>query len=231
MHVFMLMGQSNMAGAMTRQPSDTNTDERMLVFGGCGQPSGQWNMATQPPLNECPGQKGWNPSDSVGPGMWAAKTMLDSLPPGDTIGLVGTAESGESINTFISGGVHHQMILNKIEGAKADPRARFAGVFFHQGESDTGNADWPGKVLQLYQEVKEAWGVDYNVPFILGELPAGACCGSHNPRVHEAAELLPIGDYVSQEGTQIGDQYHFNHDSVVIIGTRYGQQMIDLLGW
>jgi hypothetical protein len=229
-HVFMLMGQSNMAGVADKQASDQNSDQRLKVLGGCNQPAGQWNVAN-PPLSDCPGEKGWNLSTSVDPGIWFGKTLLGKLPEGDTIGLVGTAESGESINTFISGGTHHQMILNKIAKAKTAPNARFAGIIFHQGESDNGQASWPGKVVQLYNEVKEAWGVDYDVPFILGELPAGGCCSGHNNLVHQAADMLPDGHWVSQQGTKVMDQYHFDHASVVLMGTRYGEKMIEALKW
>jgi hypothetical protein len=226
----MLMGQSNMAGVAKFDNGDKNTDERLKVLGGCNQPAGQWNVAN-PPLNDCPGEKGWNLSDSVDPGIWFGKTLLENLPDGDTIGLVGTAESGESINTFIAGGSHHQMILNKIATAKTAENARFAGIIFHQGESDSGQADWPGKVVQLYNEVKTAWGADYDVPFILGELPAGGCCSGHNTRVHEAADQLPMGAWISQEGTAVLDEYHFDHASVILMGQRYGDKMIEMLGW
>jgi hypothetical protein len=209
-HIFMLMGQSNMAGVAKSDADDRNTDTRLKVLGGCNQPAGQWNTAN-PPLNDCPGERGWNLSDSVDPGIWFGKTLLDRLPAGDTIGLVGTAESGESINTFISGGSHHQMILRKVAQAKMAPNARFAGVIFHQGESDSGQSTWPGKVVQLYNEVKAAWGINFDVPFILGELPAGY--------------------WVSQEGTRVMDQYHFDHASVILMGQRYGQTMIDALYW
>ena len=229
-HIFMLMGQSNMAGVAKREASDANTDERLKVLGGCNQPAGQWNVA-KPPLNDCPGEKGWNLSDTVDPGTWFGKTLLEKLPAGDSIGLVGTAESGESINTFIAGGVHHQMILNKIAQAKTAEHGRFAGIIFHQGESDSGQSSWPGKVVQLYNEVKQAFGVDYDVPFILGELPQGGCCSGHNTLVHQAADQLPMGYWVSQEGTRVMDEYHFDHASVVLMGQRYGETMIDALNW
>jgi hypothetical protein len=226
----MLMGQSNMAGVATRQASDMNTDQRLKVLGGCGQPAGQWNVAS-PPLSDCPGEKGWNLSNSVDPGIWFGKTLLQALPEGHTIGLVGTAESGESINTFISGGSHHQMILNKIATAKTAPNGRFSGVIFHQGESDNGQGSWPGKVVQLYNEVKQAFGVNYDVPFILGELPAGGCCSGHINLVHQAAVMLPVGQWVSQQGTQGMDEFHFDHAAVGLLGQRYGESMVEALGW
>lgn len=230
LHIFMLMGQSNMAGVAKNEASDKNTDNRLLVWGGCNQPAGKWNTAT-PPLNDCPGEKGWNLTDSVDPGIWFGKTMLEKLPQGHTIGLVGTAESGESINTFITGGSHHQMILNKIAAVKGAKNARFAGIIFHQGESDSGQSAWPGKVVQLYNEVKAAFGVSYDVPFVLGELPQGGCCSGHNTLVHQAADMLPKGAWISQQGTNVMDEYHFDHASVVIMGKRYGETMLKELGW
>jgi hypothetical protein len=230
LHVFMLMGQSNMAGVARSEESDKNTDQRLKVWGGCNQPAGQWNLAN-PPLSDCPGGSGINLSTSVDPGIWFAKTLLKKLPAGHTVGLIGTAESGEKIETFITGGKHHAAIMNKIAAVKTEPNARFAGVIFHQGESNNTQGSWPGLVVQLYEEVKEAFGVDYDVPFILGELPAGGCCSAHNTRVHEAATQLPLGAYVSQDGTDVMDQYHFDHASVVLMGTRYGDKMIEMLKW
>lgn len=228
-HIFMLMGQSNMAGVAKFENGDKNTDERLRVWGGGNQPRGQWNLAN-PPLHDA-GEKGWNPSDAVGPGMWFAKTLLEKLPAGHTIGLVGVAESGQSINTFIAGGIYHQAIMNKIAAVKGAENARFAGIIFHQGESDNQQPSWPDKVEQLYGEVKTAFGVDYDVPFILGELPVEGCCGAHNPLVHAAADKLPLGHWITQEGTHVLDQYHFDHASVVLMGKRYGDKMIEALGW
>lgn len=231
-HVFMLMGQSNMAGVAPREASDANTDQRMKIWGGCNMPQRQWNTVTNPPLNDCPGEKGWNLNNTVDPGIWFAKTLLPRLPAGDTMGMIGTAESGESINTFITGGSHHAMILRKISEVKAaSPTPRFAGIIFHQGESDSGQSTWPGKVVQLYNEVKAAWGVNFDVPFILGELPAGGCCSGHNNLVHQAADMLPDGHWVSQMGTNVMDQYHFDHASVVLMGQRYGESMIEAKNW
>jgi Carbohydrate esterase, sialic acid-specific acetylesterase len=229
-HIFMLMGQSNMAGVAKSEASDKNTDERLKVWGGCNQKAGQWNVAT-PPLSDCPGESGINLSTSVDPGIWFAKTLLKKLPAGHTIGLVGTAESGEKIETFITGGSHHATILKKIAAVKTAPNARFEGIIFHQGESNNTQGTWPDLVKQLYTEVKTAFGVSYDVPFILGELPAGGCCAAHNTRVREAAMKLPMGAYVTQDGTKVMDQYHFDHASVVLMGTRYGDKMLEMLKW
>ena len=70
-----------------------------------------------------------------------------------------------------------------------------------------------------------------DVPFVLGELPQGGCCSGHNTLVHQAADMLPKGAWVSQQGTNVMDEYHFDHASVVIMGKRYGETMLKELGW
>ena len=69
-----------MAGVAKRQPSDNNSDDRFKVFGGCNYKAGEWSTVVTPPLNECPGEKGWNLSDTVDPGMWFGKTLLPKIP-------------------------------------------------------------------------------------------------------------------------------------------------------
>jgi hypothetical protein len=40
-----------------------------------------------------------------------------------------------------------------------------------------------------------------------------------------------MGAWVTQDGTAIMDEYHFDHASVIVMGERYGEAMIDALGW
>jgi hypothetical protein len=125
--------------------------------------------------------------------------------------------------------------LNKIEFAKNSENAHFEGIIFHQGESDSGQdgQTWINRVVQLYDESKAAMGIDYDVPFIAGELPAdsGNCCSGHNMWINQLPSALPMGFVVTQEGTKRFDQYHWDHDSVVTMGKRYGETMLEALGW
>lgn len=84
-HCFLLLGQSNMAGYPKAQASDKVKDDRILVLGyednpSIGREKDKWGVAC-PPLHEA-----WN--EAVGPGDWFAKTLINKVPNGDTIGLV-----------------------------------------------------------------------------------------------------------------------------------------------
>ena len=230
-HVFLLMGQSNMVGCDIITPGDRTNDERISVLGyeTCPETdrvSNEWDTAL-PPLHSC--------SAGIGPGDYFAKTLVEALPEGHTMGLVPTAVSGQWIETFLQGGIHHQNILDKIQIAAAVENARFSGIIFHQGESNNGDTTWPSKVQQLYTQVKAAMGITYDIPFIAGEMLYGGSCEGHNTLVHQVPNLGSNFDYVSAEGLVMapGDQWlvHFDHDSQVTLGRRYGEKMREALGW
>ena len=230
-HVFLLMGQSNMVGCDTITPVDRTTDERISVLGyetcpETGRVSNEWTTAA-PPLHTC--------STGVGPGDYFAKTLAEALPEGHTMGLVPTAVSGQWIETFLEGGVHHQNILDKIQIAAGVENARFSGIIFHQGESNSGDTTWPSKVQQLYTQIKAAMGIDYDIPFIAGEMLYGGNCEGHNTLVRQVPSLGSNFDYVSAEGLVMapGDEWlvHFSHESQVTLGRRYGEKMRTALGW
>ncbi|MEE2788479.1 MAG: sialate O-acetylesterase [Myxococcota bacterium] len=230
-HIFLLMGQSNMVGCDIITPQERRTDERVSVLGYETCPDSnrvvnQWDAAS-PPLHTC--------TAGIGPGDYFAKTLVEALPDGHTIGLVPTAESGQWIETFLQGGPHHQKILDKIQIAGAAENARFSGIIFHQGESDSGDPTWPSKVQQLYTQVKEAMGIEYDIPFIAGEMLHGGACAAHNVLVHQVSNLGSHFDYVSAEGLAMapGDEWlvHFDHASQVMLGRRYGEKMRAALGW
>ena len=230
-HVFLLMGQSNMVGCDIITPADQVTDERVSVLGYETCPdttriSNEWDIAS-PPLHNC--------STGIGPGDHFAKTLAEALPEGHTMGLVPTAVSGQWIETFLQGGVHHQNILNKIQIAAGVENARFSGIIFHQGESNNGDATWLDKVQLLYNQLKAAMEIDYDIPFIAGEMLYGGNCEGHNTLVRQVPDLGSNFDYVSAEGLVMAPEdewlVHFDHNSQVTLGRRYGEKMRVALGW
>lgn len=92
-HVYLMIGQSNMAGAGTIEAQDRVAHPKVQVMQdiSCSSiptPYGQWRPAT-PPLIYCSG--------GLGPGDYFGRGMGDAAPSGVTIGLVGAAYPGASI--------------------------------------------------------------------------------------------------------------------------------------
>ena len=231
-HCFLLLGQSNMAGYAKTQASDKVEDPRVLVLGydnnsALGRVTDQWDVAC-PPLHPA-----W--LDAVGPGDWFGKTMIQKVPAGDTIGLIPCAISGEKIETFLkSGGTKYNWILNRAKLAQ-QKGGIIDGIIFHQGESNSGDSTWTGKVKTLVDDLRKDLNLG-NVPFIAGELLYSGPCAGHNTLVNKLPSLITNCSVVSADGLVVDPsdtQYrlHFSHDSSVTLGKRYAEKMIQALGW
>lgn len=238
-HVYLMVGQSNMEGASPVEPQDRVTNPRVMVLqdescGGIGY-YGQWRVAS-PPLVRCSG--------ALGPGDNFGKIMANNSDSNVTIGLVGAAHGGQKIEYFLkncrdfnactpsfgstpnnlTGG--YQWLLDLAR--KAQQRGVIKGIIFHQGESNTGDPAWPGRVKQLVTDIRNDLGIG-NVPFIAGELPYPACCSSHNRLIAQLPSLITNAHVVSAAGLNIHDQYHFDSAGAREMGRRYATKMLQLV--
>lgn len=231
-HIFLLLGQSNMAGYPAAAQADRAEDPRVRVLGfdncaSTGRQTDVWDTAA-PPLHNCY-------TNAIGPGDYFAKTLIDNIPEGDTIGLVPCAINGERIETFLKvGGTKYQFIIDRAHLAQ-DAGGVIEGMLFHQGESNNGDSTWPGKVNTLVTDLRTDLGLG-NVPFLAGELARDGACALHNTQVNRLPGIVTNSYVISSEGLTVDPadtQYdvHFGHDSQVEFGKRYAATMLEALGW
>jgi hypothetical protein len=232
LHVFLLLGQSNMAGYAKAQTSDKENSPRIRVIGfddcsATGRKKDQWADAA-PPLHEC-----WN--SAVGPGDSFSKTLLDKIPAGDSILLVPCALSGKSINDFKKGTSNYTWFISRAKSA-VQLGGVIEGFLFHQGESDCGQSTWPATVAQFVTDLRTDLGLGNNPPFLAGELPYSSACTNHNPLVAKLAGLVTNGYVVSAQGLNLDPadtayHMHFGHDDTVELGKRFEAKMVEALKW
>jgi hypothetical protein len=228
-HVFLLFGQSNMAGYARATNADKTEEPRIQVLGfdtcsATGRAADQWDAAV-PPLHECG-------VGAVGPGDWFSKTLLPKLPASHKIFLVPCALSGQAVSVFSKGTEKYTWMVNRVK--KAQQMGVVEGMLFHQGESDCGNSGWPAKVKQLVTDLRTDLGLG-NVPFLAGELPRQSACGNHNPLVNQLPGMITNAHVISSEGLNLDPadtqwRMHFGHDDTVELGKRYEAKMAELLG-
>jgi hypothetical protein len=243
--VYLLIGQSNMAGGADTVASDLVEDERIKVLGydNCpetGRVYNEWDVAA-PPLHAC-----W--SKGIGPGDHFAKTLIEALPPGDTIGLVPCAIPGVDIDFFVKGVVSkrrseftippdnhwdsaYDWVIERAKLAQ-DAGGVIDGIIFHQGESDSSDPNrslWTNKVKSIVENLRADLG-GKEFPFVAGELLYSGCCSSMNSIVQDLPNKITNARAVSAQGLSGVDQYHFDAPGVRTIGQRYGEAMISALG-
>jgi hypothetical protein len=238
-YVFLLIGQSNMEGVPPAQAQDRETNARVKVLAydncsGLGRTYNQWYTAS-PPLHSC--------GLGVGPGDYFGKALATQYPT-KTIGLVPCGIAGVDIAFFQKGvtstrrgefrippdnhwGGAYEWVLDRARLAQRSGVIK--GILFHQGESDSGQSAWVGKVKGMVTDLRTDLGIG-NVPFLAGELLYSGCCSGHNTIVNQLPGQITNAFVISASGLAAYDQYHFDLAGQRTFGGRYGAKMIEVGG-
>lgn len=230
MHIFVLAGQSNMAGRGELEAVDLTPHPRVFVL----DEHDEWVIATEPLHFDKPARVG------TGPGLAFAKTVADQN-PGIRVGLVPTAVGGSPIETWTPGGFHESTGLHPWDDAVrrirvAMPAGEIKAVLWHQGEGDSGPARAPLYKDRLYDLIRRFRAVagDDQLPFIIGQLGQFKEWSEGRQLVDAAHQSVPIvferTRFVSSDGlAHVGDGTHFNAASARELGRRYAAAYADIV--
>lgn len=230
MALFLLAGQSNMAGRGVVEPADRVPHPRIWMLDA----ERQWVPAVEPLHFD-------KPVAGVGPGLAFARVLVERDPE-LVVGLVPTAVGGSPISTWRPGEVHDQTGTPPFDDAiararAAGPRGRWAGILWHQGESDA-NPDraprYEGEMRSLIERLRRELG-DPGLPFIIGQLGEWEerPWTEHHRRVDEVhrrmAIAIPGVAYVSSAGLgHKGDSLHFSAAGARELGRRYAEAYLGM---
>ena len=120
-------------------------------------------------------------------------------------------------------------------GKKAQKDGVIKGILVHQGESNTGDNQWPTKVKGIYDNlIKDLALKPADVPLLAGETVNAdqkGACASFNKILAKLPETLPNSYVVSSAGcTCNSDHMHFNSAGSREFGKRYGETMLKAMG-
>ena len=240
-----------MDGAARPEAQDTNVDARFQVMQAVDCPDlartkGEWYTA-RPPLCRC--HSGLSPADYFG------RTLVDHLPPGIRVGVINVSVPGCKIELFDKdhygpfAATAPDWMKNMITAYGGNPYARLVeiarlaqkagvikGILLHQGESNTNDSLWPGKVKVVYDNLLTDLHLEAkDVPLLAGELvnaDQGGVCASMNKIIAQLPATIPTAHVISSENCPDGpDNLHFNAAGYRMLGRRYGREMLSLLGY
>ena len=251
-YVFLCFGQSNMEGfPRTIQEQDRTVDSRFQVlaavdFPSMGRTKGNWYDAV-PPL--CRPGCGLCPADYFG------RTMVANLPENIRVGVINVAVAGCKIELFekdtfqtyastaapwmanvikIYSGSPYQHLVDMAKEAQEDGGV-IKGILLHQGESNTNDRQWSNKVKGIYDNlIKDLNLKAEDVPLLAGEVVNAdqrGQCASMNNIIAGLPETLPNSYVISSAGCTSVERLHFNSAGYRELGKRYGEKMLELLGY
>lgn len=228
-HLFLLAGQSNMAGRGEVDPGNNQPHARVYMLNA----EGEWVPAIDPVHFD-------KPQAGVGPGRSFAN-ILAELDENVSIGLIPAACGGSSILTWVPGGYHDQTHSHPYDDAierthRAMQDGQLKAILWHQGESDSRPEraePYKERLIQLIERFRDEFRQS-ELPIIIGQLGQFRWWSPARKQVDaaqkEVAEELKNVAFVVSDGLEsIGDKTHFNTPSQVELGRRYAKAYLQLL--
>jgi hypothetical protein len=215
MKLFLLIGQSNMAGRGAIEEQDKQPHPRVFAL----DKEMKWVPAIDPIH--------WDKPAIIGVGLGTTfGRVIAEQDPGAVVGLIPAAFGGSSLDEWAPGRAHY---MNAVTRAReAMKRGKIAGILWHQGEEDSKQQvkidTYAERFSKMIAQLRADLGAG-DVPVIVGELgrfrpphlPANALLAKLPQQVSRCA-------FVSAEGLiDKGDALHFDSASLREFGRRYAQ--------
>ncbi|MFG0248736.1 MAG: sialate O-acetylesterase [Phycisphaeraceae bacterium JB051] len=227
LHIYLCIGQSNMAGRAPFTEEDAKPIDRCLLLNG----EDQWEPAAIPLNKHSTIRKGIG-MQKMNPSYMFAKTMLQA-DKDITIGLVVNAKGGTRIDQWKKGMEKHKpeepFYVEAVRRTKiAMQTGTLKGIIWHQGEANRKDPKYIEKISKFIANLREDLGTP-DLPFVCGQINM-AQDQPINTLILELPKQVPHTGVVSAEGLVAMDAWHFDRKSMVELGSRYGKKMLEVQG-
>ncbi len=221
--IFLLSGQSNMAGRGLVEPQDKEPIPGVLSFNR----EQQWVPAIDP-LH-------WDKPEVIGVGIGRSfARVVKAAHPQSTIGLVPCAFGGSPLEHWMPGAQHYTNAVTRMREALKHGRLR--AILWHQGEAECADLDKARSYVDRWKTMITSLRNDLNspdVPVIVGQLGPFFVRSPYVRIVNEQLAMLPAVvpnvAFVPTTGLKHkGDDVHFDTPSFRELGRRYGHAYLML---
>lgn len=206
--IYLMAGQSNMAGRAEITILDTNSTDRIIFL----NEKDKWRIAEEP-LHKLEKLRG------LDCGISFARERLKSLPPGSQVALIPCAVGGSSIRQWLNDSFYRGNRLYSNVLRKSKIAGKVKGVLWMQGENDANDSmylDYPKYANSFFKKLKS----DLSCPIYVALLPnfQGRYADSINQYIKNISGL----EIISTEGlNHKGDTLHLDSQSQRHLGVRF----------
>ena len=226
--VYLLIGQSNMAGRGKMIPSDMDTIEGVYLLNREDIPEPATN-----PLNKYSTIRKDISMQQISMGFSFAKQMYKKT--GRKVLLVVNARGGSTIEEWDKSNSVKNYYSEAVRRTReAMKYGTLKAILWHQGEQNSENpGDYLPKLEKFVREIRE----DMNspeLPFIAGEIARWwqPNASNFNPVINKISETIPYTACVCTKGakseTDLTDP-QFSRESQILIGKRYAREALKLI--
>lgn len=226
--VFIMAGQSNMAGRGLVAPEDTIPSERILTINS----KGEIIIAKEPLHFYEPGLTG------LDCGVSFARRIVEKAPSDVSVLIIPVAVGGSSISQWLGDSIYRnvQLLTNfreKVEIGKK--HGQLKAILWHQGESDANNHDIPlysERLARLTGVFRDIAG-DEKLPVLMGELGSYSADPENwegiNLQIRRYSATDPWTAVIkTSDLKEKGDRIHFNSESQRKLGKRFAAAFLKM---
>ncbi|MBI3871374.1 MAG: sialate O-acetylesterase [Verrucomicrobia bacterium] len=222
--LYLLIGQSNMAGRGPLEAIDETPHPRLLSF----EANKRWRVAVDPLHHD-------KANAGVGLGGWFGRSIADGG-SNRVVGLIPAAVGGTPLSRWVRGG---DLYLQALDQARAAMKqGRLKAILWHQGENDSGAEQdaqsYARRLAGMIQDLRQDLGAG-EIPFIAGELGRFLVSDPRddtplaktiNDQLRSLEGRVPRYAVVSSERlTVLPDRIHFDSASLREFGQRYAEAL------
>jgi hypothetical protein len=226
-YLFILAGQSNMAGRGFVQPQDTVISTRVLTLNA----NNEWVYAKEPLHYYEPGRTGLDCGLSFG------KELASMYGKKITIGLIPCAIGGSSIEQWLGDSTYRNVtlysnLLKKVRSAAT--HGTIKGVLWHQGETNANTANYKNykeKLERFFTKLRNDLN-EPGLPIYAGELAlflsrvTNPFADSVNKDLHTlSASMKNMFVINTTDLAPKSDSIHFDSRSQRIMGKKFAQMV------
>ena len=224
--VYLLIGQSNMAGRGTLLPSDYNEKmDGIFLLDTAGTP-----VPATHPFNQYSSIRKTLKIQQMNPGYSFSKRM-HALHPDRPVLIVCNPRGGTSILEWMPGTKYYQEAVRRTRQALR--YGQLKGIVWHQGCSDATQRTYV--YMDHLEEMVSSLRKDLDagvVPFIAGEIPQWLPYSpAFNRQIRTIEKRIPLSAWVSSAGCPPvagPDDPHFSREGQIILGERYAHKQDSL---
>ena len=227
--VFILAGQSNMAGRGFVEPKDTIPDKRILSV----NKDGKLIIAKEPLHFYEPKMAG------LDCGLSFAKALLKDIPENITLLIIPCAVGGSSISQWLGDSTHREvkLLANFLEKAALGVQyGQIKAVLWHQGESDATEKSIPvydKRLSELFNIFRNTIKND-TLPILIGELGSFSKNNENWQQINQKIRDYSRSDKYSavistKDLKDKGDKVHFDSEGQRLMGQRFADAYLKYL--
>lgn len=214
-HVFLMIGQSNMAGRAKMLEEDKNPLEGVQLLNA----DSKWEQAANP-LNRYAALRKSISMQRIGPSAGFGPAMASHFKD-ESVGLIVNARGGTSVREWQP---DQPLFVTSIERWKQAGSPKLSAVIWHQGEADATDPMYLNRLSVVVHAIRAKTGQE-DLLFIAGEVYGDKPV---NEKIRNISKHIPNTASVSADDLTVFDGVHFDRKSILELGRRYAEKYVEL---